>query len=488
MEMPLNWNRKDLESLPAKGNVIHAGDERIERYSEDAMMRGSPDAVLVARDDKEVAEVIAYCNAKLIPVTFCGSQTSETGSSVALEGLIISTEKLEGVTEISDHGGEPVAIVRPGTITADFQRAVSDAGFFYPVAPTSRDECRIGANIATNASGEDSYKYGPVRQYIRELEIILADGSRRVLKREPKEKPSAERNRAGFFTGWKNPIDLVIGSEGTLGFVSKAIFAILPAANEFFSALIPFSLNSDAISFASDIMESRLALSPRALELIDKGALELMRTAQGFPKIADEINAFLYIKQEYKDLSEKDALLAKWYEETAKRAGEKLSEYILIADTPREQEDFRLWRHRIPELSGEIGRGFWADGGAKIGSDWWVPTTHIRQMMDFFYKLAEATGLQHMGYAHIGVGNPHTNIIAKNAKEKKLALDVLTSCCKKTVELGGGVAGEHGLGKLHADLLSIQHPPEAIEKMRKWKREYDPNWILGRGNIFEAES
>lgn len=482
----MNWNPGDLDNIPTRAGLIPAGDDRVERYAEDTMMRGYPDAVLVARDEKEVADALSWCNAHKIPVTLCGSQTSETGSSVALEGLIISTERLEGVTDISKSGERATAIVRPGTIVADFQRAVADAGFFYPVGPTSRDECRIGANVATNASGEDSYRYGTVRKYVRSLELILPDGTKRTLDRAPGESPSLERNRAGYFADWKNPIDLIIGSEGTLGFVTKITFDLLPAAKPFFSALIPFTSNWSAIDFAMKIALGKIGLQVRALELIDSGALEMMRTAERFPSFSDEVQAFLYVKQEYTNDPERDLLLSKWLDAITSEAGDKLAEQILIADTPSKQEAFRLWRHRIPELAGETGRGFWAQGGAKIGSDWWVPVVKIPEMFKHFYEVAEATGLPYMGYAHIGVGNPHTNILAKNSAEKKIALDALKSCCKKAVELGGGVAGEHGVGKLHTDLVPVQHPAPIIERMKQWKREYDPNWILGRGNIFES--
>ena len=480
----MTWDKKKLDKLPHSQNLIRSGDDRIERYREDAMMRGNPDAVIIPQNENEVADILSYCHGNEIPVTFCGSQTSETGASVPLEGLIVSTEKFAGIADIFERDGEHFANVRPGTIIADLQSTLAEKGFFYPVAPTSRDSCRIGANIATNASGEDSYQYGPVRPYVMGLELIMADGSKRVLERETSEKPSRERNRAGYFMGWKNPIDLIIGSEGTLAFVSGITLKILPASPEFFSALIPFSSTWQAIGFAMQIILGKSRLKARAMELIDTGALNFMKTAQGFPPLSDAVQAFLYIKQEYKDEKEKETCLLAWYEEASKGDGASLMESLFIAETPKQADEFRLWRHRVPEVTCEMGRNFWADGGAKIGSDWWVPVDRLPEMMKYFYDLAEKTGMISMGYAHIGVGNPHTNFIAKNAQEKKLALAILEKCCRKAVELGGGVAGEHGIGKLHADQLIIQHPAATIEQMKQWKREYDPHGILGKGNIF----
>lgn len=481
------WDRENLWNLPIKGTFIPKNDDRIETYREDTMYRGTPDGVLIARDDQEIGEVVQFCNGHGIPVTFCGSQTSMTGASVADEGLIISTERLEGVTDIFERDGEWFATAKPGTIVADLQKAVAEVGHFYPVAPTSRDECRIGSNVATNATGEDSFKYGPIRHYIRGLELILPDGSRKTLERGRGERPSWERNRAGYFVDWKNPIDLIIGSEGTLAYVSSVTLSLVPELPTFFAGLIPFPSNKKVLDCVIEIAMKDHSLKPRTLELVDSGALEMMKTAEGFPKISNEARAFLYIKQEYADESERDSMLALWYEKAMPFTGQALADQILIALTPKDQENFRLWRHRIPEVANEYGRKYWEQGGGKIGSDWWVPLPRLHEMMEHFYFVADATGLSYMGYAHIGSGHPHTNFMAANPDEMRRAHDALISCCRKAVELRGGVAGEHGIGKIHTDLVPIQHVPGIIEKMKSWKKEYDPKWILGRGNIFRAQ-
>jgi len=108
--------------------------------------------------------------------------------------------------------------------------------------------------------------------------------------------------------------------------------------------------------------------------------------------------------------------------------------------------------------------------------------------MNYFYLEADALKLPYMAYAHLGSGHPHTNVIAKTPADKKRAEEMILRCCRKAVELGGGVAGEHGIGKIHTNLMPIQHSSAVIDQMRRWKKEYDPNWILGRGNIFIEEA
>jgi FAD/FMN-containing dehydrogenase len=472
-----------LKNLPSTMDLIFRGDERIETYREDTMMRGDPDAVLRARDEKEAAEALIFCNKNGVPVTLCASQTSMTGSSVATEGLLISTEKLEGVIDIGIQGGVPMAAVRAGTVTSDMQNAVSEAGYFFPVAPTSRDECRIGANVSTNVTGEDSFKYGPIRPYVQKIKVFLPDGSQKLFERTKGEKPSGEHNRAGYFTDWKNPIDLFIGSEGTLGFISEVTVKLLPKSPEFFSALVPFPSNMKALECLADMVKKKPP-SLRALEYIDRGALAAMMTAEKAPRFPEGTKALLYFKEEFKDEKEKDALLERWYIQTASFAPQKFADGVIIAETHKQKEAFRLWRHRIPEWANEEGRKHWAEGGGKVGSDWWVPAPRLLEMMNFFYTEAEELKLPYMAYAHLGRGHPHTNAIARTPQEKKKAEEMLLRCCRKAVELGGGVSGEHGIGKIHTDLMPIQHSSETINKMKEWKKNYDPKWILGRGNLF----
>lgn len=475
--------RDILDKMPAGLDLIFKDDERIETYREDTMMRGDPDAVLRARDEKEVMEALVFCNKNGLPATLCASQTSMTGSSVATEGLLISTEKLEGVINIEVQDGTPLATIRPGTVTSDMQKAIAEAGYFFPVAPTSRDECRIGANVSTNATGEDSFKYGPIRPYVQSIKVFLPDGSQKIFERAQDETASSEHNRAGYFTEWKNPIDLFIGSEGTLGFIFEVTMKLLPKSPEFFSALVPFPSNIKALECLADMVKKKPP-SLRTLEYIDSGALAAMKTAEGVAGFPEETNALLYFKEEFKDESEKDSALGRWYEQIASFAAQKFADAIIVAETHKQREAFRLWRHRIPEWANEEGRKYWSAGGGKVGSDWWVPAGRLLEMMNYFYTEAEKLKLPYMAYAHLGRGHPHTNAIARTPEEKKKAEEMLLRCCRKAVELGGGVSGEHGIGKIHTDLMPIQYSNEIIEKMREWKKNYDPKWILGRGTLF----
>lgn len=476
-----------LKDLSVTTPLILKGDPSIERYSQDTMMQGTPDAVLRARDVQEVREVLKFCNANKIPVTFCGSQTSMTGASVAEGGLLISTENLEKVLDIDESQGRGVAVCQPGITISELKKTVAEEGWFYPPAPTSQDDARIGATVSTNASGEDSQQYGTTRKYIREIKVLLADGTEKILSRKPQDKFPDESNRAGYFLQSANPLDWFIGGEGTLGFIYEVTVDLVPQPPGFFAALAPFPGHNEAIDFVIHMVTGQ-KLKIRALELIDEGALKVMKTDPTFPKSFAEAKTLIYFKQEYEDETELNKLLSAWLKEIEKFSTSSLAETTLVATNPKQQEEMRLWRHHIPSQINEEWRAFWSQGGGKVGSDWWVPVPKLGEMMAFVYKTGEELGLPFMAYAHIGRGLPHVNYLCKTAEEKRRAGETLIQCCRKAVVLGGGVTGEHGVGKLHRNLVPIQWPPEKIDLMIRLKKEWDPNWILGRGNILPSLS
>lgn len=471
-----------LKELPSQSTLLWKEDPAIESYAQDTVMRGLPDAVLRARDIQEIQEALAFCHAHKIPVTFCGSQTSETGASVALGGLLISTENLEKVLDVGAKDGKAYAKAEPGITISNLKKAVALEGWFYPPAPTSQDDARLGATISTNATGEDSLQYGTTRKYIREIKVLLANGSQKIFSRKKGEIQHDELNRAGYFLESKNPIDFFIGGEGTLGFIYEATVDLVPEPPGFFAALAPFPDNKKAIDFVAQTMISG-KFKPRAMELIDEGALLYMQTHPTFPKSLKEAKALIYFKQEYLDEMELNVLLEKWLAQIEKFSTPSLAAEVLLATTPKQKEEMRLWRHQIPLKLNETWRHFWNQGGGKVGTDWWVPVNKIQEMMTYVYQTAPELKIPFFAFGHIGQGHPHIDYLCKNAEEKKRAAAHQLQCSQRAVSLGGGVAGEHGIGKIYHHLLALQWPSEKIAQMARIKKEWDPNWILGRGNI-----
>ncbi|MDO8494525.1 MAG: FAD-binding oxidoreductase, partial [Deltaproteobacteria bacterium] len=261
-----------LEKLPTTTPLIYKDNPSIESYAKDTMMAGMPDAVLRARDVQEIKEVLKFCNLHKIPVTFCGSQTSMTGASVAQGGLLLSTANLTRVLDIGVVEGKAYATTEPGVTISELKKAALGEGWFYPPAPTSQDDARIGATVSTNATGEDSLQYGGTRKYVREIKVLLADGSEKTLTRKRGETIQDEPGRAGYSPFYSNPLDLFIGGEGTLGFIYEVTVDLIKAPPAYFSALAPFPNSMQALDFTvACIQEGKL--KARALELIDTGAL-----------------------------------------------------------------------------------------------------------------------------------------------------------------------------------------------------------------------
>lgn len=467
-----------LQLLKERHDAIPKGDPRIESYLSDSVLTGDPDVVIRPRDWLDVSDLIHFCNGNKLPLTVCGSRTSMTGSSVAMNGVLLTLEGFDKLIDIREEAGHMVAVAETGIVVGDFQRLVKDAGFFYPPAPTSVTEARLGSTIATNATGEDTFKYGPTRKYVRRLKLISADGNEFILERPLADHPLEIKAKGGYYMHG-SPIDLFIGSEGTLGIIKEVTVDLLPASPAWFVIVAPFRTNMDALTFIRDTATASIN-GLRALEFIDHGALKYMSQAEHFPATLKDTEALVIIKQEYNETSH-DLFIEQWLSRLAATA---LADIAIVASEPREQEDVRQWRHHIPEAINEIGRSLHIQGGGKVSGDWWVPIERMPEMMEFFYNLNSKTEVEYIAYGHLGNGHPHTSYIARDHKEMAEAEKLIETASRHAVELGGGVAGEHGIGKIKKFLLPIQYSADVIEKMKAIKTKFDPNWILAQGNIF----
>lgn len=473
------------DALPTRSEIIARGDPRLATYNHDSVMTGDPDAVVRPANAQECQEILRYCHAHRLPITLCGSRTSMTGSSVAESGLLLSLERIQGVIDIHQDRGHAVARVRPGTIVGELQRAVAQAGWCYPPSPTSRHEATIGATIATNATGDNTYKYGTTRRYVRALEVLLADGSRRCIDRPATERITELKNTAGYFLSGSE-IDYFIGSEGTLGLITEITVDLITQPHPQFGLLVFFPSRTAALQ-AIARAHHEACVSPSAMEYIDDHALRIMATHPEFPDRPAHAAAAIIIYQEFAEEA-RDPLMQQWFSLLANMAPEMpaLLDHTIVAQTPEAQEQLRRWRHHIPMQVAEQHRALALTGGGKVGSDWWVPIVQMPAMMAFMYERSETLGIPYLAFGHLGNGHPHVNYLTRTPEEKQRAQALVRDCCREAVRRGGGVAGEHGLGKIKRDLLTIQHPPAVIQQMHALKQHYDPHWILGRGNILVA--
>jgi FAD/FMN-containing dehydrogenase len=443
-------------------------------YLEDASnLKGHAERVFVPLDEAELGSILRDATASGTPVTIAGAGTGVTGGRVPFGGWVVSLERFK---KLEIHRGH--AICGAGVLLRDLHAAAQATGQFYPPDPTETGAA-IGGNIATNASGSRSLRYGPTGRWIERLRVVFADGSAREFGRGDAidfdagtiPLPAVTKNTAGYLLrpgmDW---IDLICGSEGTLAVVTEARVGLLP---------IPKALLAGVIFFPSD--ESALAVIDewrgglRMLEYMDANSIEVLRARH--PEMPKEARAALLIEQELQ--SEDDPEVDVWIDRI--EASGALAEASWFATTAADRERFRKFRHTLPELVNDTVR---RSGALKMNTDYAVPLARNREMLAYYRERldAEFPG-RYVIFGHIGDAHVHVNLFS-DAANPQHATEVLADLARKAVELGGTVSAEHGLGKRKAHLLKLQYAPEHLETMRAVKRRLDPANILGRGTIW----
>ena len=444
-----------------------------------------PEAVARPESEEEVAEILRLCSARGVPVTPQGLRSSTTGASVPAAGIVLSLERMSRVLEID--AARRFAVAEPGIITAEFKRQIRAAGLFYPVDPTSEEECTLGGTVACNASGSRTYRYGPTRPYVRALSVVLIEGTTRQVRRI-----DADKNSTGFF-GLQNPVDLWIGSEGTLGVVTRIEVDLLPLPPGFFGAMAFFPDGRTAVEFVLAADSARRAgqsagtvsLRPRCLELFDAGSLNLIRPDAGGVRIPEGAGAAVFFEEEVAPDEAVDAM-ERWY--AAIEAGGGLADDTIIAQSESEQAELRRLRHALPAGMNERGARAVLQGGRKVSTDFAVPLERLPEMMDDAYRIArERFGGFVIAYGHAGNGHPHFNLLAEDPTALTRAKEAARQMARRALELGGTLAAEHGVGKLKAGLFREFYPAWMIDAHRAIKRTLDPRGILSPGNLFDPE-
>ena len=470
-------------------SVLRPGDAGYSAYTSDVVLDGRPDAVLRPRTEAEVVQGLESAYRHRIPVTPAGGHTSLTGSSVALDGWLLDTQRMNKLLDMrrDPETGGMVAVAEPGLLLGDLQREVEQRNWFYPPDPTSRNEACLGATVATNATGEDTLLYGPTRRWVRELTVIRPDGTQRVLRRPAQSRPREEKATAGYYMNGEE-IDLVIGSEGTLGVITRVTVDLIPRPWGVSAGMAFFASRRAALEFVVKAREGA-HIVPRALELIDRASWELLQDRTlgiGWPALAQ---AAIVFKQEWQSASDREARLLAWSSLIEGQAGTPpaLAEATLFFEGPVDMERLRAVRHLVPSTLNERLRPYREQGGAKVATDWWVPYSRLPDFLDRWDRAATEAGIPTFVFGHVGNGHPHVNFLCRNALETERARAMVLEMCREAVQAGGGVAGEHGLGKLKRDLLAVQCDSETIARMRQVKRAWDPLGILGKGNVFPEE-
>lgn len=418
---------------------------------------GTADRVFQPRREEEIAEILTKAGSEGVPVTVMGALTGLAGGAVPKGGWAISMSNLNQLD--IDRGA---ARVGTGTLLKDVQAAAVASGQFYAPDPTENTSS-IGGNIAANASGSRSFKFGATRRHVRALRVVLMDGRIVEYRRgEPVDfevpripLPNVRKHSCGYrLAPGMDYVDLFIGSEGTLGVVTEAELALLPAPGEILGGVVFFP-DEEAALDAVD--RWRPVDGVRLLEFLDSRSMKVMELDYGA--------AVLVETEGDADLDMTGALEAdSWF-----------------GSTPRDRERFRQFRHRLPEKIHERLRKL---GLVVIATDYAVPLERNRDILNLYRtELGRNFGENFVMFGHIGDAHVHTEVLPENREQWERAAPVVLELAKEVVAMGGTVGAEHGLGKRKAHLLPIQYGPAEIEAMWRVKRRFDPRGLLGRGTL-----
>jgi FAD/FMN-containing dehydrogenase len=423
--------------------------------------RGEAERIVTPASEAELLDVIA----ERVPITIAGARTGLTGGCVPQDGgWAVSLEKLRRLEICTGR-----AVVGPGVSLDSLQTEAARTGQFYAPDPTERT-ASIGGTIATNASGSRSFRYGSTRKHILRLRVALKTGRVLDVRRGDQVDfdvpelplPATTKNTAGYpLAPGMDWIDLIAGSEGTLGIVTEAELQLLPAPADVTAGIV-FLISDGA---ALDVVDAwRRIPGLRMIEYFDANSLNFLRPH--YPEIPSRAAAALLIEQEDGDVDF-------WADHAPDDS------WFAASDGDRER--FRRFRHALPELVNDTMR---RRGFLKLGSDYAVPLTRNREMLAEYHATLRQHDLEYVIFGHIGDAHVHVNILPKSPAEFETGQRLMLHFARHAVELGGTVSAEHGLGKRKAHLLALQYAPQQIEAMKDVKRRLDPQWLLNRGNLF----
>jgi len=452
-----------FEEIIGQEHVFTSHDD-LEKYSHDETedLKFFPEVVLKPRTATEISKIMVLCNENQIFVTPRGAGTGLSGGALPVRGgVILSMERFNKILNIDTNNLQ--ATVEPGVITQVFQEEVAKQGLFYPPDPSSRGSCFIGGNLAESSGGPKAVKYGVTKDYVLNLEVVLPTGE--IIE----TGANVLKNATGY-----NLTQLMIGSEGTLGIVTKAVFRLIPLPTKDIVMLAPFASSEQACAAVAAIFKA--GITPSALEFMEKDALEWTIKYLGLDmQLNDNEQAHLLIEVDGNNM---DILM-----QDAEKIYEVLSEFevgeILMADTADQKAE--LWK-----LRRNVAHGVKANSVYKE-EDTVVPRAHLPQLIKGIKEIGTQYGFQSVCFGHAGDGNLHIFIIKGNLSDeawKTTVIEGIKELFKLTVALSGTISGEHGIGYVQKPYINIALNDTQINLMKGIKKVFDPNGILNPDKIF----
>ncbi len=447
------------------GDILSNDTDSLYKYSHDETEDISvlPSVVLKPSTPEEISRILKYCNEEKIAVTPSGARTGLSGGAIPSEGgVVISMEKFHKILEIDELNHQ--VTVEPGVITEVLQNAVKEKGLFYPPDPASKGSCFIGGNVSENSGGPKAVKYGVTNEYVLNLEVVLPTGEiiwtgANVLK-----------NATGY-----NLTQLITGSEGTLGIITKIVLKLIQHPTHDLLLLVPFRSAESACEAVGAIFNE--GITPSGLEFMERDALVWTQDFLGEStvKIADDHAAHLLIEV---DGFNPDILM-----EDCSKIMQVLERFdtdeILFAESQAQKD--ALWKMRR-----SVGEAVKATSIYKE-EDTVVPRFELPKLLHHIKRIGDTYGFKSVCYGHAGDGNLHVNIIKGDLSDDQWNNELpkaIRELFTEVVKLGGTLSGEHGIGLVQKPYMDIAFDEKSLDIMRGIKSIFDPNGILNPGKIF----
>jgi glycolate oxidase len=454
----------ELEDLIGKKSMNTDADS-LEKYgqdeTEDLIFR--PEVVVRPDSVAQVCKIAAFCNKHHITLTTRGAGTGLSGGALPVYGgVLLSMEKFNRILQIDERNLQ--ATVEPGVINYIFQEEVKKLGLFYPPDPASWGSCSLGGNIAHSSGGPKAVKYGTTRDYVLNLEVVLANG----------EVIWTGANTLKYSTGY-NLTHLMIGSEGTLGIVTKIVFKLIPLPKYDLLMLVPFKSAEQACKAVGEVF--REGIIPSAMEFMERDAIDWSIKYSGEVnfQIKPEWQALLLIEVDGNNME----VLMSDCEVIGNVMQKNDCDEILFAESAEQKN--ALWKIRR-----KVGEAVKSNSVYKE-EDTVVPRAELPVLLKGVKEIGKKYGFRSVCYGHAGDGNLHVNIIKGDLSDEVWNNDLpkgvteIFQLCKK---LGGTISGEHGIGLVQKDYLPIVFSHNHLDLMRNIKRVFDPKEILNPGKIF----
>ena len=451
---------REIEGIIGKENVLASEEER-RCYSYDGRTSGTvPDLIVLPSSARDVSAILKLANKHLFPVVPRGQGTGLTGGSVpARGGVVLSLTRMNRILEIDAQN--LITIVEPGVITFVLQQEVAKQGLFYPPDPASYKYSSIGGNVAECAGGPNSFKYGVTRDYVLGIEVVLATGEILNL---------GVRTMKGV-VGY-DLTRLFVGSEGTLGVITKVILKLIPLPETKATILALFNEVEEAAETVSAIVAAKIV--PSTIEFMDKASIACSEKASSMGLPAG-VGGLLLIEVD----GVRESVLSQAEKVRAIVEGHGAIRCDLTED-PVESD--RLWQARRV-----LSQALYTVAPLKIAEDVVVPRSEIPALVRAIEAMRERFGIPILGFGHAGDGNIHVNLMIQDTPEDRdKAEEAVKEIFAESLRLGGTMSGEHGIGLTKAPYLAMELADAAMATMKKVKQLFDPNGILNPGKIFPA--